>query len=82
MVAEDIWIMFLKMSEKGANKNVGVRDESRNVERWVADVGKVLSKQGRTKSNLGGLSVMDAGSTKVQGSEPFAGGHGAAWQRA
>ena len=48
-----------------------VRDESRNVERWVADVGKVLSKRGRTKSDLGGLSVMDAGSTKVQGSEPF-----------
>ena len=44
-----------------------VRDSSRNVERWVADVGKVLSKQGRTKSDLGGLSVMDA----VQGSEPF-----------
>ena len=46
------------------------------------DVGKVLSKQGRTKSDLGGLSVMDAGSTKVQGSEPFAGGHGAIRQRA
>ena len=45
-------------------------------------MGKVLSKQGRTKSDLGGLSVMDAGSTKVQGFEPFAGGHGAIRQRA
>ena len=34
-------------------------------------MGKVLSKQGRTKADLGGLSVMDTGSTRVQGSEPF-----------
>ena len=32
-----------------------VRDVSRNVERWMADVGKVLSKQGRTKADLGGV---------------------------
>ena len=48
-----------------------VRDVSRNAEIWVADVGKVLSKQGRTKADLGGLLVVDAWSTKVQGSGPF-----------
>ena len=51
---------------KGSKHKLVVRDSSRNVERWVADVGKVLSKQGRTKSDLGGLSVMDAGSTKYK----------------
>ena len=52
---------------KRSKHKLVVRDSSRNVERWVADVGKVLSKQGRTKADLGGLSVMDA----VQGSQPF-----------
>ena len=65
-----MWIIFLKMSTRSKH-NLVVRDVSRNVERWMADVGKVLSKQGRTKPDLGGLSVMDAGATKVQGSEPF-----------
>ena len=49
-----MWIIFLKMSTRSKH-NLVVRDVSRNVERWMADVGKVLSKHGRTKADLGGL---------------------------
>ena len=49
--------MFVKMSDNGSKHKFVVSDVSRNAEIWVADAGKVLSKQGRTKAGLGELLV-------------------------